>query len=85
MKFSVWTAAFGIRIKQHEADIDIFSQIYKAYVFDFVENTAISIIVFIENKSNFSEGIYIGEVFNKEGIRNNSFPQTVCFIRIVQC
>jgi hypothetical protein len=68
MEFSVWTAAFGIRIKQHEADIDIFSQIYKAYVFDFVENTAIIIVIFIKDKTYFSDGTNIIEFLNKEGI-----------------
>ena len=68
MEFSVWTAAFGIRIKQHKADIDTFSQIYKANVFYFVENTAICIIVFIENKTHLSDGTHIIEFLNKEGI-----------------
>ena len=68
MQLGLRVATFGIGIKQYIADIDILSQIEKTYVFDFVENTAICIIVFIENKTHLSDGTHIIEFLNKEGI-----------------
>ena len=73
MQLGLRVTMFGLGIKQRVADIDILSQIEKTYVFDFVENTAIIIVIFIKDKTHLSDGTHIIDFLNKEGIRYYSF------------